>query len=1100
MKVSFVGAIICLGILPSTFCYWSYGPWKAEGSHEEEENDFEDKRVRRQASGQPVYEYVFYTHLLIEGSSAAQAESYLMNSTMMPYNISLNDTTSVSIVSLQITRECNVTTMGRSCVCKDGYLWNLTTCYTYPTCAGYPFCSCLMVAKNDSIPFCNLPSEPPNSTVSLNGIFTLNQTFTSHLQDSSTPEYQALEHNISTALVLSYSATSSPLNVSVSGFSNAGGVSAYYQVVLGAPVTTSNLTASDAAAVQLLQNAIHSTVTVAGMSSIEPQQLTVGMWSAILLTCTITEMMDAVNWTLITSNSTDRIYSTGTNVRISTVYSPDMSNSTLSIDSADKWSIGTYLCQFFRNGLVYNATAQVNVFLLPSEIILRPIQMSFLASAGNSAPLQCCAKTDGEAYRVTWTYNGTTVTASPAGTSADLQCYTLNPGAPSTDTNYNCTFSNSAGQSKSRIIPVTVIKDGEPFCPQTTASDGTIWGITRAGLQTTVSCASEKSGNQTRNCSANGQWMEVEDNCISLALKNALNDAQALKNGLGNLQEKVPAILMAVSDPSAVSVTNSAGVTALVSILGIISTVSTNMNMPFNASVVTDFLAVASNLSDPSLSSLWKTSRSPAASDMMKSAEQFGTLLKADNNTFGISLQNIQLKGSSYGNKSIIDDYAKTFDGINGVTTFINKETIAAMLATDNITVTSLVFNTIGDLLANSTTGPFNGTQLNSVIQSTSIKSAGSTNLSGEISMNFTTNVSGSNYQQRCAFWDFSQPIAGGGWSDRGCTTNVEDSLTTCTCNHLTSFAVLMSINSEPLLFIDEITYAGLGASILSLCVCIITECLVWKSVVRNNISYFRHISLVNIAVSLLFADTLFFAATFPSVTNYKFICLSITFLNHFFYLALFFWTFCQSVMLLHQLLFVFHHLRKRIFLSLSFFVGYFIPALIAAGTFLYFYPKNTYLHQSVCWLNPESGAIYTFAIPAGSIIMFNFMTLMVVISKLSRPSVSEANRPEDRETAKSIMKAVLVLTPVFGLTWSFGFALLKDLDSLTRQIFTYGFAGLNAFQGFFILLTCLTEKKVRDALTNKVSSLNTSSTKLSMSKSEVPTKMPTVPSIRKAK
>ncbi|XP_041421022.1 adhesion G-protein coupled receptor F3 [Xenopus laevis] len=1024
-----------------------------------------------------------------------------MNSTMMPYNISLNDTTSANILNLQITTECNITNFGRSCVCKAGFLWNMTSCYTYPTCAGYPFCTCLMV-PNGSVPFCELPCDPSNATVALNGIFTLNQKYTTELQKSSNPAYKTLEKNITTALVFAYSGKCSPLNVSISGFSNAGGVIAHYQMLLGDPVTTGNLTASATTAVQLLQNAVNSTVTVAGMSSIEPQQLRVNMWSPIILTCTINEKMDAVDWYLITNNGTDMIFDAGTNIRISTSYpaGAGMTISTLSIARADQWSIGTYLCQFSRKGLHYNATARVNVSLLPSEIILKPIQLSFLASAGNSVRLQCCAKIDGESYRVTWTYNGKTENAYAAGTQADLQCYTLNVSAPSTDTNYNCTFINSAGQKQSAIILVTIIKDGEQFCPQTKTNDGISWGITRAGLQVTVCCASGKSGNQTRNCSANGEWMEVQDNCISLILKKALTDAQTLQNGLGNLQERVPAILSVVTDLSAVSVNNPAGVTTLVSILGIISNVSANMKVTFGASVVTDFLAVASNLSDASFSSLWKTSRSPAASNMMKSVEQFSALFKTDNDTFDILLPYIQLKRSSYGNMSNIDDYAKAFSDFNGVTTFINKETITAMLATDNITITTLVFKTIGYLLPNTTTGPFNGAQLNSVIQSTSINSAVSINLCGEIHMNFTTNFSGSNYGQRCAFWDFSQPGDGGGWSDQGCKSNVNENLTICSCNHLTSFAVLMSINAEPLFLIDEITYAGLAASILSLCVCIITECLVWKSIVRNNISYFRHISLFNIALSLLFADAFFFSATFESVKNYKFICLSITFLNHFFYLALFFWTFCQSVMLLHQLLFVFHHVRKKIFISLSLIVGYFIPALIATGTFFYFYPKQTYLHQSVCWLNPESGAIYTFAIPAGSIIIFNFMILMVVISKLSRPSVSEAHRPEEKETAKRIMKAVFVLTPVFGLTWSFGFALLNDLDSLTRQIFSYGFAGLNAFQGFFILLTCMTEKKVRDALTKKVSSRIKSSTKSSMTKSEVPKKIFKVSTISKDK
>ncbi|KAJ1149189.1 hypothetical protein NDU88_002005 [Pleurodeles waltl] len=482
---------------------------------------------------------------------------------------------------------------------------------------------------------------------------------------------------------------------------------------------------------------------------------------------------------------------------------------------------------------------------------------------------------------------------------------------------------------------------------------------------------------------------------------------------------------------------------------------------------------------------------------MLKSVETFSQLLKTYNQSFDIAVPSIQVKGESFEPGPNLSAYQKTFDFNLSVGMFIDENTIANLTTRGNFTVTSVAYASLGNILPKST-GKFERSHLNSIVQSTSIKFNNmNENLSefGVINMTFHVNNSKKDSISHCVFWDFRMPPAGvGGWSDAGCLGWSDENITYCACNHLTSFAVLMSINPEPLFLIDEITYVGLAVSIISLCICLFMEWIVWKYVARSNISYFRHTSLVNISFSLLCADVCFLAASFPAVKTRKFICLSITFLNHFFYLSLFFWTLCQSMMLLHQLVFIFHHLRKKVFLSLSFVLGYVFPAIIAISTFFYFYPKSRYTHQSICWLNPDSGAILTFAIPAGSIIVINFLTLIVVISKLMRPSVSDASPAEDKETAKSIMKAILVLTPVFGLTWAFGFALLKDLDTLTKMVFTYGFAVMNAFQGFFILVTtCFTEKKVRDAFCKRVSA--TTST---MSTSEAQTKMSYSSSLKK--
>ncbi|KAM3932762.1 adhesion G-protein coupled receptor F3-like [Leptodactylus fuscus] len=681
------------------------------------------------------------------------------------------------------------------------------------------------------------------------------------------------------------------------------------------------------------------------------------------------------------------------------------------------------------------------------------------------------------------------------GNRTDLNCYSLAPPHPSNDTNFTCTFTNQAGQQKYSSIPVTIIQVGDTYCG-TNTSYGLTWNITKAGMSAIATCPYGKYGSLTRDCSPDGVWLMVQDNCINQNLQKALSNAQILDEGLGSSSERVPEIIQQMSNSSGALVNNTAEVAAVVTILGTISRIASGLNNTFDSDVVTGFLSLASNITDPNYTSLWKDPNCPPASTVLHSVELFSQLLYVQNGSFEIDLENIQLKGDVYEMGQAGQDYKKNFKNL-GVSMSIDQLTISSLLQNSDVKITSVAFNTIGGLLQ-STTKKFNNSKLNSHVQSTSIRLSDSTSVSSHILMSFETNTSDKRYSQSCVFWDFTLPGSGGSWSDFGCTSKVEDNITYCSCSHLTSFAVLMSINVEYLAVIEEITYVGLGVSILSLCICVFIEWYVWKSVVRTNISYFRHSSLVNIAVSLLCADVCFLSSAFPSIITEKLICLSITFLNHFFYLALFFWTFAQSVMLLHQLLFVFHHLRKKVYVSLSFLVGYLVPAIIAAGTFLYFYPKDRYRHEKMCWLNPETGAIYAFAVPAGSIIVFNFLTLLVVIAKLSRPSVSDKSHAEDRDTAKSILKAILVLTPVFGLTWSFGFALLTELDNLTRQIFTYGFAAMNAFQGFFILLTCITERKVREVLLNTRTSSGTSTATTTTSMSEAPGKM--TASIKKKK
>jgi len=311
----------------------------------------------------------------------------------------------------------------------------------------------------------------------------------------------------------------------------------------------------------------------------------------------------------------------------------------------------------------------------------------------------------------------------------------------------------------------------------------------------------------------------------------------------------------------------------------------------------------------------------------------------------------------------------------------------------------------------------------------------------------------------RCVFWN----VTSHQWSEEGCTLDksVDGNRTVCSCTHLTPFSALMSKTTLILPFLDELTYLGLGVSICALLLFLMIEALVWSAVVKSNLSHFRHTSLVNIAVSLLLADLSFLASAFPDKIS-ETMCLVFTVCKHFFFLTMFCWMLCLSVMLVHQLIFVFNPLRKTVFMFLSSIVGYVVPMLIVGSSYVYYeYTGGDYLKKETCWLTYDGllrGSIHAFLLPVAIVVLTNLFSMVVVIVTLTKTTATDKSK-SDTDTAKSILKVVLLLTPAFGVTWILGFIqlLLGDkeeedsVDGTTQPGFVifihYAFTILNTFQ-----------------------------------------------------
>lgn len=286
--------------------------------------------------------------------------------------------------------------------------------------------------------------------------------------------------------------------------------------------------------------------------------------------------------------------------------------------------------------------------------------------------------------------------------------------------------------------------------------------------------------------------------------------------------------------------------------------------------------------------------------------------------------------------------------------------------------------------------------------------------------------------QPQCVFWNFSLFQGLGGWDNEGCKlVHLVNDTVTCNCNHLTSFSILMSPYSPNDPVLDFITYIGVGISMACLVICLIIEAIVLRKVKKNPTFYLRHISIVNIAVSLLAADIWFIigAAISHARGKNEAACSAATFFIHFFYLALFFWMLASALLLLYRIVNVFDQGgAKKSIMAVGFSLGYGAPLIIAVITIAVTAPSRQYIRENgVCWLNwNESKALLAFVIPALVIVVINLLILPVVLYKILRsPTMRGAAHAPEKNVVVVIVRALVVLTPFFGVTWGLGVGIM---------------------------------------------------------------------------
>uniref|UniRef100_A0A8C2E481 Adhesion G protein-coupled receptor L2a n=1 Tax=Cyprinus carpio TaxID=7962 RepID=A0A8C2E481_CYPCA len=307
-------------------------------------------------------------------------------------------------------------------------------------------------------------------------------------------------------------------------------------------------------------------------------------------------------------------------------------------------------------------------------------------------------------------------------------------------------------------------------------------------------------------------------------------------------------------------------------------------------------------------------------------------------------------------------------------------------------------------------------------------------------------------YNSNCSFWNYSERTMMGYWSTQGCKLiHANKSHTTCSCSHLTNFAVLMAhrellVRFQELL-LSVISRVGIVVSLICLAMSIFTFCFF------RGLQSDRNTIHKNLCINLFIAELIFLIGI--DMTEPRMACSIIAGILHYFFLASFAWMCLEGVQLYLMLVDVFEseYSRRKYF----YMAGYLLPAVVVGVSAAVDY--RSYGTKKACWLRMDNHFIWSFIGPVTFIIMLNLIFLLITMYKMMKNSTSLKPDSSRLEHIKSWVMGGFALLCLLGLTWSFGLFFISESSVVLAYLFTI----FNTFQGMFIFtFHCLLQKKVR--------------------------------------
>ncbi|KAI5614361.1 adhesion G-protein coupled receptor G4-like, partial [Silurus asotus] len=309
----------------------------------------------------------------------------------------------------------------------------------------------------------------------------------------------------------------------------------------------------------------------------------------------------------------------------------------------------------------------------------------------------------------------------------------------------------------------------------------------------------------------------------------------------------------------------------------------------------------------------------------------------------------------------------------------------------------------------------------------------------------------------QCVYWNFIENGGLGGWSPSGCWThNTTPEYTTCMCDHLTHFGVLLDILRTPIDGKNEkvltlITYTGCGVSSFFLGVTVLTYSLLEKL----RCDYPSQI-LLNLSFALLGLNLVFLVNSWLSSFGLTALCVAVATIQHYFLLASFIWMLLEAVNMYFAIIKVFNSYVPSYILKFCC-IGWGVPLLVCCMV-LVVKPDSYGLlplanSEMFCWVS-EDVVFYVCVVGVvGVVLLVNISVFLMVLLQMRRACLSE------HSGVMKELRGITSLTLLLGLTWSAAFLTWGD----ARIPLLYMFSVLNSLQGFLIFVfQCLMKENVR--------------------------------------
>ncbi|KAJ0059888.1 hypothetical protein NL108_015109, partial [Boleophthalmus pectinirostris] len=315
------------------------------------------------------------------------------------------------------------------------------------------------------------------------------------------------------------------------------------------------------------------------------------------------------------------------------------------------------------------------------------------------------------------------------------------------------------------------------------------------------------------------------------------------------------------------------------------------------------------------------------------------------------------------------------------------------------------------------------------------------------------------NHSISCVFWDFRENGGKGAWSNVGChvvSATAED--TRCSCNHLTSFAVLLDLSRQGILDREQaqlltfITYIGCGVSAVFLSVTILTY-LLFDKLLRDIPAKI----LVQLCISLLLLNLVFLIDGWLALFKANGLCTSTAFFLHYFLLTSFTWAGLEALHMYLSIVRVFTPYLSRYMTKFSL-MGWGIPLIVVI--IIIAVNKDNYglvkygrysdgTSDDFCWL--ANDLAFYIGVVAYFLLIFVFclVVFVVVMVQLARIKRQNPQNQSPNRSTLSDLRSVFGLVILLGLTWGFALFAWGPL----YLPFVYLFCIFNTLQGFFIFV-----------------------------------------------